>query len=208
MARYLRSALVATAPHRDDVKKSALPTENQTDRDHCFAITTRTYIIEHAFSCVNKETRYGLLPGRRGPGSDAQDHPHHTREIVVVDLAQIPFRVAAPQQLGGETREVGPASHAREGELAQTAAGIPDRDLLGSSHRHDLVIEVAADTHMVDSDQPDDVIDVICPARNRRLAVSDVAGHRHHADQSSGRRDRLDHRVSEVAGMVPDGADI
>ena len=95
MARYLRSALVATVPHHDDVEKSALATENETGRDHCFAIAARTYIIEHAFVCVNKETRYGLLSGSRGPGSGAQYRPHHTREIVVVNLVQIPFRVSA-----------------------------------------------------------------------------------------------------------------
>src|SRR5829696_6762183 len=152
MARYLRSALIATAPHRDDVEKSALATENETGRDHCFAIAARTYIIEHAFVRVNKETRYGLLSGGRGPASDAQYRPHHTREIVVVNLAQIPFCVAAQEQLDGETGEVGPASHPGKRELTQAPAGIPGLDLLGRAHRHDLVIEVAADTHVVDSD--------------------------------------------------------
>src|SRR5215211_6407880 len=106
----------------------------------------------------------------------AKHRADHTGDILAVDLAQVPFRVAAPEQLGREGGEVFPASRPREGELAETAAGIPGGDLLGCAHGHDLVVEVAADTNVVDSDQVDDVIDVIGPARNRRLAVRDIAG--------------------------------
>src|SRR5688500_14810976 len=122
------------------------------------------------------------------PASGAQDRADHAREILKVDLPQITFRVAAPEQLGGESGEVLPASHAGKGELAETAAGIPGGDLLGRAHGHDLVVEVTADAHVVDADELDDVVDVIGPAGDRRLAFRDVAGDRHHADQTAGRR--------------------
>src|SRR5918995_731528 len=99
-----------------------------------------------------------------------QNRADHTGEIVPVDLAQVTFGVAAPQQLGGERGEVFPASHAGEGELTETAAGIPGRDLLRRAHGDDLIVEVAADADVVDADQRDNVVDVIRPSRDGRLA--------------------------------------
>src|SRR5829696_8298703 len=65
------------------------------------------------------------------PRLAAEDRADHAEDILLTDLAQVPFRVAAPQQLGGETGEVCPGSHPGEGELTQAPAGVPGRDLLG-----------------------------------------------------------------------------
>src|SRR4051812_15998487 len=107
---------------------------------------------------VGKSSRLCWTPSNAGPLSRVRrlrsDHlDHHPGEIQAVEILHIGLGVAASQKLCCESRQIGPGAHALDRERTETAPGTPGRDVLRGPHSFDLIVEVAADTDVIDADQ-------------------------------------------------------